>query len=121
MLFYTQKELPHPPLVVSPVSCPAPPKGGEPPASHPEADGEAAASTAPPREPASTPVGPEEEEPNAPFLEVEQEAKEEETDAAEPQPDPLPAQRPWGESPDDPLKDDAPGQMSTPAEHSQSG
>lgn len=116
MLFYTQKELPHPPLVVSPVSCPAPLKGGVPPASHPEADGEAAASTAPPGEPASTPVGPEEEEePRAPFLEVEQEAKEEETDAAEPQPDQPPAQRPRGESPDDPLKDDAPRQMSPPS------
>ncbi|XP_070800969.1 LOW QUALITY PROTEIN: signal peptide peptidase-like 2B [Pituophis catenifer annectens] len=115
------KELPHPSLVVSPVSCPAPPKGEVPPASHPEADGEAAASTAPPSEPASTPVGPEEEEPHAPFLEVEQEAKEEETDAAEPQPDQPPAQRPWGEPPDDPLKDDAPGQMSPPVEHSQSG
>ncbi|XP_058019745.1 signal peptide peptidase-like 2B isoform X2 [Ahaetulla prasina] len=113
------KELPHPPLVVSPVSCPVPPK-----ASHPEADGEAAASTAPPREPANTPVDPEEEEeepPRAPFLEVEQEAKEEETDAAEPQPDQLPAQRPWGESPDDPLKDKTPEQMSPPAEHSHSG
>ncbi|KAM6467306.1 signal peptide peptidase-like 2B isoform 2-T2 [Liasis olivaceus] len=113
------KELPHPPLVISPVSCPAPPKGGSSPASHPEADGEAATSAAPPREPASTHSG--SEEPQASFLEMEEEGEEkEQTEAGEPQPDQPPAQRPQEEQPSSP-QDDVPGQTSPPAEHSQSG
>ncbi|XP_063147094.1 signal peptide peptidase-like 2B isoform X3 [Candoia aspera] len=110
------KDLPHPPLVISPVSCPAPPEGESSPASHPEADGEAAASAAPPREPASTPLGG--GKPPAPFLAMEEEEEEKQTDASEPCPNQPPAKQPDSPKDDD---DNVPGRKSPSAKHSQSG
>ncbi|XP_063147096.1 signal peptide peptidase-like 2B isoform X5 [Candoia aspera] len=111
-----KKDLPHPPLVISPVSCPAPPEGESSPASHPEADGEAAASAAPPREPASTPLGG--GKPPAPFLAMEEEEEEKQTDASEPCPNQPPAKQPDSPKDDD---DNVPGRKSPSAKHSQSG
>ncbi|XP_063003338.1 signal peptide peptidase-like 2B [Elgaria multicarinata webbii] len=111
------KDLPHPPLVISPVSCPAPPKetGSLPPP--PEADDGAASPVLPTEGPPTAPLSPgEPPEGAAPETveEAEEEGAEEQTEPGE-----SPAEKPAPPLPhiEDPAapQDHGPGSKSPPA------